>query len=224
MKRLVGVLVLVTVLAACAGPFAASAPSPPVVPSTPADVAPSASVATFVAVTVRGTGPETAPLAIPDGAPAIATFVHPDDAAFAVDALSAAGTVIERLVDVPGRYSGTVLLDPTLEPVLALRIVTAGSWTATIAPLASARSWDGLGKLDGTGDDVILVEPPTVAVTPWHVVHTGASGFVVLAYAAGGSDAVIQQTGDYEGDIRVVAGTYLLTVRSEGRWSFYLLV
>jgi len=182
-------------------------------------------VATFQAIELGGMGNDVARVSIPDGAPAIVAFRHPDDAAFTVDTLAADGTGLGRLVEAPGRYVGTVLLvEPAGGSVDALRVTTTGTWSATIEPLSAARGWDGVGKLDGTGDDVVRIEPPLVGVTPWHIEHEGSSAFVVVTYTPDGPTTAFDETGAGEGDIRVVGGTYLMTVRSDGAWAFYVLM
>ena len=216
MRRAAVVLVLATALAGCA----ATATSP----SSPSS-APPAAVAAFEAIELGGMGNDLARVSIPDGAPAIVSFRHPDDAAFAVEALAADGTGIGRLVEAPGRYVGTVLLvEPAGGSVDALRVTTTGTWSATIEPLSAARGWDGVGKLDGTGDDVVRIEPPLIGVTPWHIEHKGSSAFVVVTYTADGPTTVFDETGPGEGDVRVVAGTYLMTVQGDGAWAFYVLM
>jgi hypothetical protein len=210
------VLALAITLAGCAA--TASSPSSP---SSP----PPAPAAGFESIELGGMGNDVARISIPDGAPAIVAFRHPDDAAFTVDKLAADGAGLGRLVDAPGRYAGTVMLvEPAGGSVDALRVTTTGTWSATIEPLSAARSWDGVGKLDGTGDDVVRVEPPLVGVTPWHIEHKGSSGFVVVTYAADGATTVLDETGAGEGDVRVVGGTYLMTVRGDGAWAFYVLM
>jgi len=210
------VLVLAVALAGCAA--TASSPSSP---SSP----PPVPAAGFEAIELGGMGNDLARVSIPDGAPAIVSFRHPDDAAFTVDTLAADGTGIGRLVEAPGRYVGTVLLvEPAGGSVAALRVTTTGTWSATIEPLSAARGWDGVGKLDGTGDDVVRIDPPLIGVTPWHIEHKGSSAFVVVTYTADGPTTVFDETGAGEGDIRVVGGTYLMTVRGDGAWAFYVLM
>ena len=216
MLRAAVALPLAIALAGCAA--TASSPSSP---SSP----PPASAAGFEAIQLGGMGSEVVRVSIPDGAPAIVAFRHPDDAAFTVDTLAADGTGLGRLVEAPGRYVGTVLLvEPAGGSVDALRVATTGTWSATIEPLSAARGWDGVGKLDGTGDDVVRIDPPLIGVTPWHIEHDGSSAFVVVTYTADGPTTVFDETGAGEGDIRVVGGTYLMTVRGDGAWAFYVLM
>ena len=96
---------------------------------------PPAAVAAFEAIELGGMGNDVARVSIPDGAPAIVAFRHPDDAAFTVEKLAADGTGLGRLVEAPGRYVGTVLLvEPAGGSVDALRVTTTGTWSATIEP------------------------------------------------------------------------------------------
>ena len=45
-----------------------------------------------------------------------------------------------------------------------------------------------------------------------------------MTYTADGPTTVFDETGAGEGDIRVVGGTYLMTVRGDGAWAFYVLM
>jgi hypothetical protein len=101
-----------------------------------------------------------------------------------------------------------------------MRVETSGSWTITIKPLSSARLWTAGSTATGKGDDVLLVESPPSGLVTSRITHQGDSNFAVWVYTVDGDrDLVVNEIGNYSGEVQILSGTVLVAVTSEGTWS-----
>jgi hypothetical protein len=139
---------------------------------------------------------------------------------FVVTGLAADGSTNDLLVNVIGNYAGTVLFD-TDEGVhtVAFKIESKGSWKVTIKPVTAARVWATGTKLTGKGDDVVRLNPPASGLTTATFTHTGKSNFVVMSYSADGTDLLVNEIGNFNGQTTLPDGTLLLQVEADGSWS-----
>jgi hypothetical protein len=245
-KLIVGVVVVLVILAAIGEAAAGSKPSvgsgappaptptpattgspfaPSSAPSAPPSSAPSstpisAPVAAFKPIVLSGRGAKVPKFTIPEGAAAIATISAKGSDNFAVTSLAADGSDNELLVNVIGGYSGTVLFDSQNdEHSVAFRIETTDSWTITIKPVASARTWDGASRLSGKGDDVVEINPPSSGLVTLNITNKGQDNFVVTGYSDNGTDLMVNEIGNYTGQIPLADGSFLLGVQSDGAWT-----
>ena len=157
-----------------------------------------APVDTFKPITLTGKGAKVPRFTIPATAAAIATISAKGSDNFAVTSLAADGSDNELLVNVIGNYAGTVLFDAQdSEHSVAFRIETSDSWTITIKPVASARTWDGDSKLSGKGDDVVQINPASSGLIALNITNKGQDNFVVTGYSDNGPDLMVNEIGNY---------------------------
>lgn len=232
MKKVALLFVLAAFMGGCAstgvtGPDLATqrpaATQPPGAQATdaPTDEAPTAEGAVaFTPIQLSGKGAKVPKFSIPEGTPAIATFTYRGSDNFIVSSLAADGSENDGLVNVIGNYNGTVLFDEN-DGVhsVAFKIETTGSWTALIEPVTKAPVWDGSAAYKGTGDKVVHLSPPSSGLTTATFAYRGESNFIVTGYSSSGADGLVNEIGNYSGDIALPDGTFLITVESEGGWS-----
>ncbi len=206
---------------ASATPAPAETPAPTEPPSAASTEPPSAApTAAFPTIKLSGTGTKVPKFTIPEGSAAIATMTYSGSANFIVHTLAADGSTNDGIVNVIGRYAGTVLFDADASVhSVAFSIQSSGPWTITIRPVASARSWDGLTRLTGKGDDVVLVDPATSGLTTATITYRGPDNFIVHSYGANGRDGLANEIGNWSGQVQLTDGTFLLEVLSSGTWS-----
>ncbi|MEX1278111.1 MAG: hypothetical protein WEI16_03575, partial [Chloroflexota bacterium] len=119
-----------------------------------------------------------------------------------------------------GGYAGTVLFDVASGVhSVAFEITAGGAWTITIKPVTAARVWDGMSPLNGSGDDVVRVNPRIAGLARATVQHTGSSNFAVWAYSASGGDLLVNEIGAYLGEVLLGGGTFLLEITADGAWT-----
>ena len=186
----------------------------------PSEAPSEAPVDTFKPITLTGKGAKVPRFTIPATAAAIATISAKGSDNFAVTSLAADGSDNELLVNVIGNYAGTVLFDAQdSEHSVAFRIETSDSWTITIKPVASARTWDGDSKLSGKGDDVVQINPASSGLIALNITNKGQDNFVVTGYSDNGPDLMVNEIGNYTGQVQLADGSVILAVNSDGPWS-----
>ena len=174
----------------------------------------------FSAIALSGKGNKVPKFTIPVAAAAMATITNSGGANFAVWSIGADGSKQELLVNVIGKYSGTVLFDTgSGEHSVAFEVDSSGSWTITVKPVQMARVWDGSSKLSGTGDDVVMLVPPSQGLTTEGITYSGSSNFAVWSYADTSRDLLVNVIGKYSGQSLLPSGTDLLQVEAGGAWT-----
>lgn len=169
---------------------------------------------------LQGKGDKVAKFTIPADAPAIAKISYSGTSNFVVESLAVDGSTNDLLVNVIGKYKGTVLFDTDIETYsVAFRVTASGSWTIAIQPLTSARSWNGTTKLTGTGDDVVVLNPASIGLTTVKITHSGSSNFVVIGFSDSASDLLVNEIGHYSGEQLLTEGTLLLQIEADGAWT-----
>jgi hypothetical protein len=186
----------------------------------PIDLPTAAPAPHFAVIKLSGRGDKVAKFKIPADVAAIATFTNAGDSNFSVESLDSSGQTNDLLVNVIGRYSGTVLFDADAsQHSVAFKIGSNGAWTATIKPVSGARAWNGTAKLAGKGDDVVRVNPPISGLATATFTHSGSENFAVVSYSADSSDLLINEIGHYHGQVQLPDGTQLLAVSADGAWT-----
>ncbi|GAA1467105.1 hypothetical protein NE857_13175 [Nocardiopsis exhalans] len=152
--------------------------------------------------------------------PRIATVTYDGERHFSVWAVDPRGENQDLLVNTTGRYEGTVLYNVLVgEELAALDISATGPWRIELKPLADTDEWgEGEDSYSGTGDDVVWLmwEPEGFSVLD--ISHSGERHFSVWAYADQDRDLLVNTRGDYEGQARLPAGSFLLEISAEGDW------
>jgi hypothetical protein len=176
---------------------------------------------TFKDITLKGKGKRVAKFTIPEDAVAIAQATYGGSSNFALTSIAADGSHNALLVNTIGKYKGTVLFDVGEgEHSVAFDIEAAGSWTIVIQPVTSARLWNGTTPLQGTGDDVVKVAPPSSGLVTLDLIYKGSSNFAVKAYSPDGTDLLANEISNFSGQVLVPDGTFLLEISADGgTWS-----
>ena len=226
-------VVLVESPASLAGEVAGAIFAPPAPPAT---VAPEPvptpthirsrepSVASFAPLGMNGKGKKVEEFTIPEGSVAIAEITHDGESNFIVNTIDASGNQVDGLVNEIGDYNGTVLIDPSDDddhPV-AFEVDADGAWTITVKPVAEAKVWDPSTTLEGSGDSVYQVVPPSAGLATLELTHDGGSNFIFRTYSGdnGTLDDIANEIGDFTGEVLLPDGTFLLEITAhEGTWS-----
>ena len=190
--------------------------------------------AAFQPISLKGKGKKVAKFTIPEGTAAIADVTHKGDENFIVHSIDASGETIDGLVNVIGNYSGTVLFDTnTDDHSVAFAIDADGAWTITIKPVISAKRWDPMTPLAGTGDNVYLIVPPSSGLVTITLTYKGDDSFIVhsdtedafegIANEIGnfsGEVLLANEIGDFSGEVLLPDGSILLEVDADrGTWT-----
>jgi hypothetical protein len=177
----------------------------------------------FEPITLSGEGKKVEELAIPLGVAAIAEIIHNGESNFVVNTIDASGDQVDGLVNEIGDYKGTVFIEPSEDdPPVALEIDADGAWTVTIKHVTDAMAWDSSTALEGTGDSVYQVEPPSAGLVTLELTYHGESNFIVRTYSGtyDGLDDIANEIGDFMGEVLLPDGTFLLEITAnEGTWT-----
>lgn len=185
--------------------------------SSPADEQPQDA---FQPIRIQGTGNKVARFRIPSDVAAIAEISHNGASNFAVWTVARDGFQQDLLVNTIGDYSGTVLFDEESgQHSVAFKVEADGRWKIRVLPVTRAPQWNGNRALEGRGDSVIALNPPSSGLTTTTIRHDGSSNFVVYAYGQT-SELLVNEIGRYRGESLLPDGTVVLEINADGRWSF----
>jgi hypothetical protein len=174
----------------------------------------------FKPISLHGTGDKVARFKIPRDAAAIADISHTGSSNFAVWTIGKSGDKQDLLVNEIGDYHGTVLFDEQDgQHSVAFQIDADGRWSVRILPLSKAPVWSGRKALNGRGDSVVRLSPPSSGLTTTKIQHTGSSNFAVYAYGDT-TELLVNEIGKYRGESLLPNGTLLIAITADGRWSF----
>jgi hypothetical protein len=129
------------------------------------------------------------------------------------------GNTIDLLVNTIGKYEGTRILDGREgDHTTRLEVKASGDWAITIYPLAPeyVRTMTVPGTYSSTGDDVVVLTGGTPDLATFD--HQGTSNFVVMAYGTG-VDLLVNEIGNYHGQVIIPKDTVLFEVRADGTWT-----
>ena len=124
----------------------------------------------------------------------------------------------DMLVTVAGPYHGSSVIDVLgSQRILRFEVRTADAWTIEVRPLSAALHLTIPGAIQGTGDDVVVLDgafaPDLLTVDA----STSIGDFSVFAYGAQG-DQVIGAVAPYAGTVSIRRDTTVLAVKSSGPW------
>jgi len=173
----------------------------------------------FQVITLEGRGADVPTFTIPEDEVGIAKISHSGSSNFAVWTVDEDGDEADLLVNEIGRYAGTVLFDETGHSV-AFKVEADGPWKIIIAPISRATAWNVTTGAKGSGDEVLLLSAPIDGFATSDVRHSGDSNFAVFGYSADGAELLINEIGDYRGEILWSTGTVLVEITADGDWSF----
>lgn len=135
---------------------------------------------------------------------------------FGVESYDDAGEQVDLLVNTTDPYEGVVLMDiGNDDQTTRLQITAEGEWFIELRPLNTARRVSVPGTIEGTGDDVFIVDgDPDVAQ-----ISGNADGryFGVWAYGDRGH-LLVNTTDPYDGRVIVARDIVLVEVKAVGGW------
>ena len=172
-------------------------------------------------IVFSGTGDTILQIELPAGPDSIgiATITHRGSSNFAIWSLDEGLNQSDLLVNEIGNYDGTVPFNLTVgERITAFEISADGAWTVTLRDVLSVREAPQGQSSTGTGDDVLVYLGETTIAD---ISHTGESNFAVWSFGDR-NDLLVNEIGNYTGQVRWQAGPALIQVSADGAWTIAL--
>jgi hypothetical protein len=191
-------------------------------PTRPATATPSRTPSPTVTPTpivLTGSGDAVVDVARPDTPGLVRIMGNAASRHFAVTTYGVNGERIALLVNTTQPYEGIRPLDFLQnEHTGRFEVTATGSWTIEILPLASARTSDVPGQIEGSGDDVVLLVggTPDLATVSG---NTAERHFAVKGYGSGRPRLLVNTTDPYDGTVRLDSDTLLLEIIATGAWT-----
>lgn len=174
----------------------------------------------FADIALSGTGNSVPRFDIPEDTAAIAEVTYSGPGNFAMWTVDASGAQTDLLVNTIGNYTGVVLFDESAgSHTDAFDIESGGSWTIVIKPVTAAFSWNGQETLAGSGDDVAILDPASSGLKSTTLTHRGDSNFAIWGYSASNADLLVNEIGNYSGEVLLADGTFLFEITANGPWT-----
>lgn len=120
----------------------------------------------------------------------------------------------DLLVNTIGAYQGTTFFGRGWGTATFLEVVADGPWTIAIEPVSYAQEIALPGE--GVGDAVYLYGGGSGA---WTFTHDGQSNFVVYEYGDAIMPLLINEIGQYSGQVPIRRGPAVIVVIADGWWS-----
>jgi hypothetical protein len=149
--------------------------------------------------------------------PSIAHITHFGSGHFSVINYGSDGKRISLLVNTTGNYDGVVPIDFMVgEHTAQFRVEADGEWTIEIQDLLAARTEDIPGVIEGSGDEVVVINggSPHVAT----VETSGDGNFAVWSYG-NSYDLVVNESAPYRGSVALDPHAFFLVISADSDWS-----
>ncbi|SDC77062.1 hypothetical protein SAMN05660690_2480 [Geodermatophilus telluris] len=137
---------------------------------------------------------------------------------FAVFEVTEAGDQGELLVNVVGRYSGTLVCGQQ-GPLAGFEVSASGPWSLTLVPWGDVPRWRGHER--GTDSGVLVLPAPAQGLVSATITYRGFDHLAVTAHGADW-DLLVNHVGAYRGQVRIPPGTEYLVVDTTGPWEAVL--
>ncbi len=137
---------------------------------------------------------------------------------FAVFELTESGDQGDLLVNVVGRYAGTLVCGRQ-GPLAGFEVSAAGHWSMTLVPWDDMPRWTGATR--GADAGVLVLAEPARGLTSATITYRGSDHVAVTAHGAGW-DLLVNHVGTYHGQVRIPPGTEYLLVETTGPWEAVL--
>lgn len=166
-----------------------------------------------------GSGDDVVNIEKPGGSDAVLVYVRGNAAGryFGVASFDAQGSQVDLLVNTTDPYEGIVLMDIRQnDRSTRLQITAEGEWHIELRPLATARRVVVPGSIEGTGDDVFIVDgTPDIAQITGNAAgrHMGIWGYGSRAHL------LVNTTDPYDGRVIIAQDVVLIEVSAIGPWS-----
>ena len=151
--------------------------------------------------------------------PAIARITYTGSRNFAVWNYDSNGEKIDLLVNIIGRYQGTVPIDfLDNQHTARFEVNASGQWEIQVLPLSEIRREQIPGTITGTGDDVIFLDGTNPDLL--QIDATKAKGnFAIWAYG-NRRNLVVNEIATYQGTVVVSRDTIILVIsEGGGEWT-----
>lgn len=169
-------------------------------------------------ITLTGTGDSFVDAKKWDGPALVHIIGNPDTSSFAVTSYGADGNKIGLLVNTNDKYDGIRGLDFAGTETARFEVKATGDWTITILPMTAVRVLKVPGKIEGTGDDVILLRGGKSDIA--HIIGNPASRFFTIQRWDDDKRSLLVNTADiYDGQVTLTSNTSLLEISAIGEWS-----
>jgi hypothetical protein len=182
---------------------------------------PAAEREAFDDVVYTGSGDSILQIELPGGPESvgIATITHAGSSNFSIWALDQNLDQAGLLVNEIGSYSGTVPFNlASGETIIAFEIGADGPWVVTLRDILTLQEAIQGSSTTGQGSDVLLYRGETTVAT---ISHEGDSNFSIWSYGQG-TDLLVNEIGNYTGQVRWQAGLALIEIGADGPWSISL--
>lgn len=127
------------------------------------------------------------------------------------------GSRLDLLVNTIDPYDGVVLLDLGETRTTRFEVTAVGDWEIVVDFIMSTRILDIPGTIEGTGDDVIVLDGPPRDLA--HIKGNEAEdNFAIWGYGSS-SDLLVNTIDPYEGTVVLAEDTILLVITAVGPWS-----
>jgi uncharacterized protein DUF2510 len=191
-------------------------PTPTATPTSTPTPTPTPTPAAPKSIRYSGQGDRLVKIRKPDrGGPALLSVRGTGSSSnFVVTSLDSLLHEVDLLVNVIGSYSGTVLMDAQDgQDTARLKIEYPGTWTVVLRPIDAAPEF--ISQPAGKGDRVFkyLGEAQGLKVT-----NRGSGNFIVETYGDEG-DLLVNEIGNYSGEVVLGAGPELIQIQSDGHWT-----
>ena len=153
---------------------------------------------------------------------AIVHIMHKGASNFIVRNYDADGNRIDGLVNEIGNYDGVLPLDFSAgERTSRFEVKADGQWKIEISALWNAHNFKLPGQFEGEGDDVVwFTSPESKSADVATIKHSGTSNFIVRGFSDGGGQyGLVNEIGNYEGQLILEPMTFIFIIKADGAWS-----
>jgi hypothetical protein len=150
--------------------------------------------------------------------PALVRITHSGGGNFAVWNYGPNNERIDLLVNTIGSYAGTLPLDwLDNEDTVRFQVTAGGTWEIHIDPFETMRRENVPGRVDGVGDDVVLLDgtPDVISVEA----DKASGNFAIWAWGTDGRDLIVNEIAPYTGKVLAPGGTRILVITAEKEWT-----
>lgn len=139
---------------------------------------------------------------------------------FAIISYDKNGKYIDLLANTTDYFEGIVPIGFQGNKITRFEIDAVGAWLIQILPLSNARTFQIPGKIEGVGNDVIVM----IGGTPDIAKITGndkSSHFAIIGYSLNGNyiDLLVNTTDPFEGKVIIDREISVLAIDSESTWT-----
>lgn len=177
----------------------------------------SCEVQSWAPFVLEGSGDDIVAFKVPANDTAVVRFSYASGSNFIVWSLNANLESIDLLVNEIGAYEGGRPINTGSffdEPARYLDVTASGPWSASVEPLALARSFSN--QISGTSDDVVVVNSSGIL----DATYVGSSNFIIWSYEPDGdTDLLVNEIGNTTQAAVVGSQVTYLDVVGIGDWT-----